>query len=142
MEETSNTSRQLNKQKDRFNKKMRGQKISQSSTKELLKQSRRLITHQNKSRNSEEKSKDIWIDIKRSELHTKRNIKKTQDIFTSRTKERQERWKNTEFWQTKILRKKTKKLSTIHSEERPKMPHKLLSKKQLKMLPLRKLKNE
>lgn len=81
MEETLNTSRQPNKQKSRFNKKMRGQKILQSSTKEILRPRRRSVTHQNKLKNLEEKNKDISIDTERSELHTRKNIKKTLVIF-------------------------------------------------------------
>lgn len=97
MEDPSNTPKQLNKLKEKIKLYMNNQKTHLNSTKNLHKPDKLLTLHQQRSKNSKENNNVTLIDTKESVLLIKIRTFKIRVIFTLKTKERQEKWKNTEF---------------------------------------------
>lgn len=88
---------------------MNNQKTHQNSIKELRKSKKLSVALQNNCKNSKINNNVILIDIKESVLHTKPKIFKTKVIFTLEMKEKQEKWKSTEYWLMRTSQNKMKK---------------------------------
>lgn len=96
MEDPSNTPKQPKKLKEKNKLYTNNQKTHQNFTKNLQKPDKLLTLHPQRSKNSRKNNNVTLIDTKESVLLIKIRTFKIKVIFTLKTKERQEKWKNTE----------------------------------------------